>query len=478
MSFRWDYVKSSLARIFGKNRHWSAPPPRLKTLAMAYPFCLLAILMLGSQGLLATLGALGLVFPDLPELIPYQAGRAVHLNLSILWPLLGAMGAIYFFFAREAEVELWSWKWVIGQFLVTTGTVFMILFFLSLGYTEGREYLEALRPFGFFLAAGMFMFNFILWCTFLKKGVPRVRATLVGMLTGSFTLLVFYAPNLFAYAHPTTDELVKFWVVHLWEELSLELIGASLLVAFLIHITGVKRNLADKLLYLDLLLIALAGLMSTGHHYYWIGTPRFWLWIGGIFSSLQVIPIVILAYSAYRELRLKGMESLGKTEKVTLGFILSSIVYHIFGAGALGLAMAIPQSNIYMHGTFITSAHAHLALFGVVGFLVLGLCYYIIVREVMPTPGQYRMSALALVLLNCGLAIMGMALLVAGILQAYMWRVIGMDFMQVQSIIRPYLFGRVLGGMIFAAGGVLLSWNVTTMIWSHRWKFWRLLTLR
>ena len=29
---------------------------------------------------------------------------------------------------------------------------------------------------------------------------------------------------------------------------------------------------------------------GTGHHYYWIGTPGYWQWIGSIFSSLEVIP--------------------------------------------------------------------------------------------------------------------------------------------------------------------------------------------
>ncbi|MHB1125410.1 MAG: cbb3-type cytochrome c oxidase subunit I [Bacillota bacterium] len=478
MGFFGSYVKIPLDWVLGKNKRRVTPPRRLKTQAMAYPFCLLAILMLGSQGILASLGALHMVFPDLPTPISFQAGRAIHLNLSVFWPLLGAMGATYYFFVRESGVELWSWKSVLGQFLLTTGTLSVSLLVLALGYTEGREYLEALRPFDFSLAAGILIFNINLWLTYLKKGVPRLRSTLVGIVAGGITLLFFYAPNLLSYVHPTTDELVKFWVVHLWEELSLELIGASLLVAFLIQVTGVERNLADKLLYLDLVLTASTGVLSTGHHYYWIGTPRYWLWVGGIFSVLQIIPIIILAYNAYRKLSLAGLGTLGSTEKVALGFILSSIVYHIFGAGALGLAMAIPQSNLYVHGTFITSAHAHLALFGVFGFLVLGLCYYILAREVIPTPGQHRLSVLSLGLLNGGLVIMGGALLMAGILQAYMGRVLGMEFIQVQAIIRPYLLARVLGGVIFAAGGILLCWNVSVMIWSYRWKFWRLLSLK
>lgn len=29
-----------------------------------------------------------------------------------------------------------------------------------------------------------------------------------------------------------------------------------------------------------------AGIIGTGHHYYWIGTPDYWQWWGSIFSAL------------------------------------------------------------------------------------------------------------------------------------------------------------------------------------------------
>jgi nitric oxide reductase subunit B len=33
-----------------------------------------------------------------------------------------------------------------------------------------------------------------------------------------------------------------------------------------------------------------SGVLGTGHHYYWIGTPGYWQWIGSIFSTLEVAP--------------------------------------------------------------------------------------------------------------------------------------------------------------------------------------------
>ena len=47
--------------------------------------------------------------------------------------------------------------------------------------------------------------------------------------------------------------------------------------------TGVDRELVEKWLYIIVGLTFLSGILGTGHHYYWIGTPRYWLMVGGIF---------------------------------------------------------------------------------------------------------------------------------------------------------------------------------------------------
>ena len=41
----------------------------------------------------------------------------------------------------------------------------------------------------------------------------------------------------------------------------------------------------------------LSGILGTGHHYYFIGTPNYWLWIGGIFSALE--PLAFLGMAIY-----------------------------------------------------------------------------------------------------------------------------------------------------------------------------------
>lgn len=432
---------------------------------LSYKYALFTYLLFGLQGLVASGGAIELIFPDIGNPIPFGAGRAFHLNISIYWPLIGMIGAIYFFFSQEAERELYSLKLITINFWMLLSTLGLILGSLLLGYTEGREYLEAIWPFKIATAACTIVLFFNLLKTYLASDVPRSRATLISIVAGSLTLIILYIPNVISYAHPTADEIAKFLVVHLWEEMSLELIGTGVLAALLIQVTGVKRKNVETAIYLDISFAALAGILATGHHYYWIGVPAYWLWVGGIFSAMQVLPAFILLYTAVKSIELESFSILSNRDKITLILIGCSMFYHIFGAGFLGFFMAYPPLNRFVHGTYITSAHSHLALFGVFGFLVLALCFYILFTEIILVKKMYRWCLGAIFMLNAGLLTMGLGLLIAGGLQVYFWRVIGLSVGETNELIRPYLFIRAFGGSFYAIGSLLLTFVVVKSVW-------------
>ncbi|MBN8908117.1 MAG: DUF4130 domain-containing protein, partial [Rhodospirillales bacterium] len=41
-----------------------------------------------------------------------------------------------------------------------------------------------------------------------------------------------------------------------------------------------------------------SGILGTGHHYYWIGAPGYWQWIGSLFSTLEVAPFFTGRFAA------------------------------------------------------------------------------------------------------------------------------------------------------------------------------------
>ncbi|EGO65102.1 cbb3-type cytochrome c oxidase subunit I [Acetonema longum] len=434
---------------------------------LCYKYALTTFLLFGLQGIMSLGGGLTTAFPDFPSPIPYTAGRSFHLNISIMWPLFGMMGIVYYFFCSEAGREIYSLKLIEANYWLFLATILIILGSLLLGFNQGIEYLEALPILKVGVAISISMLLYNLFRTYRASAMPKSRATLVSILAGSLTLVVFFIPNILGYSHPVAEEFIKFWVVHLWEEMSLELLGFGVLAAALVTLPGMQRAVLENVLYLDMSIMVITGIFATGHHYYWIGGPYYWIWVGGAFSAVQIVPTLLLLYSLVKTVKTKYFFRLGQRETIVMAMIACSMFYHIFGAGVLGFLMAIPSVNRYIHGTYITSAHSHLALFGVFGFLVLALSYYIFFAEIPLDQKSYQYSGMGILLINGGLLIMAISLLASGGMQAYFWHVSGFSVAQTRQVIFPWLVLRLAGGLTYTAGSSLLTYVIIKKAWSH-----------
>ncbi len=62
-------------------------------------------------------------------------------------------------------------------------------------------------------------------------------------------------------------------MIHLWVEATWELVMASILAFLMLKLTGVDREVIEKWLYVIVATALFSGILGTGHHYYWIGTP-------------------------------------------------------------------------------------------------------------------------------------------------------------------------------------------------------------
>lgn len=420
-------------------------------------YCLSAVCLFALQSVVALMGALDLVISDLPSPIPFEYGRAIHLGLADFWPLIGTMGMVYFFMTAELNREIHSPRLARWQYWVVMLFTLSIFGTLALRLGNGREFLEGKPIFylGICLALTLASYNLIRTLLTDIKNITPAAAT---MTVGMTFLLLLLLPNTITFSNPIVDEATKFWVVHLWEEMAFELTSVGFIATFFIVSGLANRTQIEKWLYLEASLAIVGGLYGTGHHYYWIGFPAIWLILGSLVSLVEVIPVGMLVHMTYKGLKSKDIRK--RREKLTLWLLLSSVFYHITGASLLGLFITIPWVNLYMHGTYFTSGHAHLALFGSLGFVVLAGSYYVLSQGSEPTPKEYRGGVLAVIILNIGLIIMSSALLAAGLKETYLWRILGMDFMDAHLLLNPYLIMRVLGGTMFTLGDLLLSWYI------------------
>jgi nitric oxide reductase subunit B len=101
------------------------------------------------------------------------------------------------------------------------------------------------------------------------------------------------------HANFTQNDFWRFWVVHLWVEDFLELF-TTIMVAFVFVLLGViEERAALALVYLDVVLYSVGGVVGTMHHLYFSGEPSIHMALGATFSAAEVIPLTFLTLEAW-----------------------------------------------------------------------------------------------------------------------------------------------------------------------------------
>jgi nitric oxide reductase subunit B len=283
----------------------------------------------------------------------------------------------------------------------------------------------------------------------------RITVTQGSLLAGLVFLALLYLVGIPFYRNVAVDWYYWWWVIHLWVEGAWELITAALVSFMLIQLTGVERRVVEKWLYVELGLFLFTGIAGTGHHYYWVAAPRYWRWIGGGFSALEPLPILLMLWDTWRHMR----EANKKLEpRLTWVFVIGMAVLHFVGAGAFGFAHTLPQVNYYTHGSQVTVSHGHLAFYGAYALVNLSFFYFAIPRLKGLPDARYDERAGHWGFWIASLALLGMSLAfaVAGVLQAYLERYLGLPYIVAQQPIRLWMFIVFLHGILVLAGVVII----------------------
>jgi len=397
--------------------------------------------------------------------IPFNVARMVHTNLLIVWLLFGFMGASYYLVPEESQRELYSVKlakilfWIFlvaGAAIVTS---YLLIPYARLAEitgndilpTMGREFLEqpTIGKIGIVIVALGFLFN-------IGMTILSGRKTVINMilLTGLVGLAVFF---LFAFYVPDNLVLDKFFwwfVVHLWVEGVWELILASLLAFVLIKVTGVDRELIEKWLYIIVAMALISGIIGTGHHFFYIGTPGYWLWLGSIFSALEPIPFFMLTLFAFNVVNKRRRDHPNKAATL---WALGTAVMSFLGAGVWGFLHTLAPVNYYTHGTQITAAHGHMAFYGAYVMVVLTIISYAmpIMRGRKANPMRAQVVEMwSFWLMTVGMVFITLFLTGAGILQVYLQRLTDtpLPFMVVQDKLAVFYWMREVAGTVFLIG--------------------------
>ena len=437
-----------------------------KSQAVAKPYFIAAIGLFVGQILFGLILGLQYVIGDfLFPAIPFNVARMVHTNLLIVWLLFGFMGGAYYMIPEESETELFSPKLALAMFWIfLVAGALTIVGYLTVPYatlaemtgnnlieTMGREFLEQPLPtkLGIVVVALAFLFN--LTMTMLKG---KKTAIAMVLMIGLWGLAVFF---LFSFYNPVNVVLDKFfwwWTVHLWVEGVWELILGSFLAFVLIKTTGVDREVIEKWLYVIVTLTLISGIIGTGHHYFWIGTPEYWQWWGSIFSALEPIPFFGMTVFAFNMVNRRRREH---PNKAAVLWALGTGVMAFLGAGVWGFLHTLAPVNYYTHGSQITAAHGHMAFYGAYAMVVLMMISYampIINGRAANNNKSQVVEMWAFWLMTVSMVFITLFLTAAGILQVWLQRVSDtpLPFMVTQDKIALFYWMREWAGVAFLIG--------------------------
>jgi nitric oxide reductase subunit B len=430
---------------------------------VAYPYFVVALLLFGLQlvvGLWLAFNYWFTVPQAIVDVFPFSTARAMHTNLLVLWLLLGFMGATFYAIPEETQSELAWPRLAIVQLVILAATGVVALVGFLFGWTQGRPLLEIPRPLDVLVVVGALMFLANVAATILKaRRFTAVQGTLLGGLVFLALMYLFGIPF---YRNLAVDWYYWWWVIHLWVEGAWELVTAALVAFMIIQLTGVERRVVEKWLYVELGLFLFTGIVGTGHHYYWLGAPKYWLWAGGVFSALEPLPIALMLLDTWNHMR-ESRRPL--RPRLTWVFLFGMAVLHFVGAGAFGFAHTLPQINYYTHGSQVTVSHGHLAFYGAYALLNLSFFYFAIPRLRRFPTDEYRSTLGHWGFWTTSVSLLGMSLAfaVAGVLQVYLERVQGQAFMVAQQSMRFWLFVVFLHGIGVLVGAAMTIAHLLTL---------------
>ena len=448
---------------------------------LAVKYFSVAVILFVFQILFGLLAALQFIYPSfLYEILDFSVNRMIHINAMILWMLYGFIGCIYWFLEEESGSEIVGLKWGVLGFWVFTAAitvVVLVFLFVQIGagndttiwlINEGREYIEAPRWADIGIVVVMLIFSYNVVATFSKgkwSGISGVLVLDLLALAGLYVAGMFYMTNI------THDQYWWWWVIHLWVEATWEVLVGVIMAWSLMKLLGVRRKIVQTWLYIEVALMFGSGILGLGHHYFWIGTPEYWLTIGGFFSALEPIPLVaMVVHSVYDA----GTHAFKNSNHPTMAWIIAHAFGNFFGAGVWGFMHTLPQINLYTHGTQWSASHGHLAFFGAYATINIAFFYLAIqhwrgnvwMGAEIPNPWRWKW---ALGLLNAGVVGMTIALLIAGYEQSFIERAVGgstwggyFDAQMHPSFISSMNW-RMFFGLVTAAGLGLLVWDLLTI---------------
>lgn len=371
------------------------------------------------------------------------------------------------FAPRLANFTFWGWQLVILLAAIT----------LPLGITSSKEYAELEWPIDILITVVWVCYAIVFFGTIAKRKVKHIYVA--NWFFGAFIITVALLHIVNSAAIPAgllksysayagvQDAMVQWWYGH-------NAVGFFLTAGFLGIMYYFVPKQANRPVYsYSLSIVHFWALIFTymwagPHHLHYTALPDWTQTLGMIFSLILLAPSwggmingIMTLSGAWDKLR---------TDPV-LRFLIVSLSF--YGMSTFeGPMMSIKTVNALSHYTDWTIGHVHSGALGWVGLISMGALYYLVPKLY----GQDQMFSKKLIELHFWMATIGIvlyiaALWIAGVMEGLMWRELDPNdgslvytFIESVKAKMPYYIIRLLGGILYFGGMLVMLYNVVLTI--------------
>jgi cytochrome c oxidase cbb3-type subunit 1 len=360
-----------------------------------------------------------------------------------------------------AWFHFWGWQVVILAAAIT----------LPLGITQGKEYAELEWPIDILITLVWVSYAIVFFGTIAKRKVQHIYVA--NWFFGAFIITVAVLHLVNSAAIPVSlwksysayagvqDAMIQWWYGH-------NAVGFFLTAGFLGIMYYFIPKQAERPIYsYRLSIVHFWALIFTymwagPHHLHYTALPDWAQSVGMVFSLILLAPSwggmvngVLTLQGAWHKLR----------DDPILKFLIVSLSF--YGMSTFeGPMMSIKTVNALSHYTDWTIGHVHSGALGWVGFVSIGAIYFML-PKVFGKAGMYSTKAINLHfwIATIGIVLYIAAMWIAGVMQGLMWRSFNEDgsltytFIESVKATYPYYVVRVLGGVLYLTGMLIMAWN-------------------
>ena len=421
-----------------------------------------------------------LAFPELNFGVPWLSFgrlRPLHTN-AVIFAFGGCalMATSFHVVQRTSNVRLFGGRLADFVFWGYQVVILLAAITLPMGFTQGKEYAELEWPIDLLLTVVWVAYAVVFFGTLATRKVSHIYVA--NWFFGGFILTVALLHLVNSAAIPAgmwksysayagaADAMVQWWYGH-------NAVGFFLTAGFLGMMYYYVPKQAGRPVYsYRLSVVHFWALIFTymwagPHHLHYMALPDWTQSLGMVFSLILLAP----SWGGM----INGMMTLsGAWDKLRDDPILKFLVVSLsfYGMSTFeGPMMAIKTVNALSHYTDWTVGHVHSGALGWVGFVSIGSLYYLIPRMF----NRETMYSTRLINLHFWIATIGVVLYItsmwiSGVMQGMMWRAINPDgtlvYTHIQSIAasKPLYIIRVLGGVMYLGGMIIMAYNVVRTI--------------